>query len=90
ETLNPVVIRRHNTCIAGYVDFNDKGGGKKESGQGEGKMKKPASTAPCQITGSNVRPGSVSGLFAQLVPVTEADMPFQCEKKSRLHTVLLG
>ncbi|XUK76244.1 hypothetical protein ABMA09_25555 (plasmid) [Erwinia rhapontici] len=44
-------------------------------------MKKPASTAPCQITGSNVWPGSVSGLFAQLVPVTEADMPFQCEKK---------
>lgn len=44
-------------------------------------MKKPASTASCQITGSNVRLASVSELFAQLVPVTEADMPFQCEKK---------
>lgn len=45
-------------------------------------MKKPASTASCQITGSNVRLASVSELFAQLVPVTEADMPFQYEKKA--------
>lgn len=32
----------------------------------------------------------IPATFAQLIPVTEAGMPFQCEHKGRLHAVLPG